>query len=147
MLAAHNSAMVSSILTRGTKFKGLIMLDKSDFLRIIDNISYKEEWEILLRYDQEHPYIQIVCMDGVCNVTGEPLEWSSRKWFVSPHMRPNEFVRTIYKAIVTAEMHELDEKFKYKGVAIFDPHMDLDLLADAARDWPLQERPNGKDGV
>lgn len=73
--------------------------------------------------------LQIVCT-GTCNVTGEPLKWKSRKWFLSPHMTRGEIVQTAFKAVMTALEHEARELFKYKDVAIFDPHYDIDKLVE-----------------
>lgn len=58
-------------------------------------------------------------------------------------MAVSELVRTAYKAVQTAMMHELDEKFKYKGVAIYDPHRNVDLLVEiAGRDDAVDDREN-----
>lgn len=51
---------------------------------------------------------------------------------MSPYAAKSEVVRTIYKAIVNAEIHEIDENFKYKGKAIFDPHRDVEALLDVS---------------
>lgn len=98
---------------------------------IIDQISHPE-FIFNLRFEDIYnnfPYLQITCED-ICNVTGESIFWSGRKWKLSYHMTPGEIVQTALKASLTAAEHECRESFKYKGVTIFDPHIDLDKLVD-----------------
>lgn len=73
-------------------------------------------------------FIRIGDPNGVCNVTGKPMPWWGRKWYISPHMTDGEIVQTVFKALMTAVEHETREQFLFKGVAIFDPHIDLDKL-------------------
>lgn len=87
-------------------------------------------WRFVIRMDGARPYMQIICDEDTCNMTGEPMGWSSRKWFLSTHMVKTEFVRTAYKVFVGAVMHEADEQFTYQGQTIFDPHMNVDKLAE-----------------
>jgi hypothetical protein len=111
---------------------------------ILDRVSYPG-WEFLVGVDaagfsHSRPYLQIRCTGGVCNVTGEPLSWSSRKWFLSPHMTPSEVVQTAFKAAITAMEHELREQFTYRGQAIFGPHFDVEALVDMAKAGHTDER-------
>ena len=73
-------------------------------------------------------YLQIKCPGATCSVTGEPYDWSGRKWFLSPHMTPSELIQTALKAALTAAEHEVREAFTYKGKAIFGPHIDVEEL-------------------
>ena len=75
-------------------------------------------------------YIQVVAEDGTDNVTGEPMEWKGRKWLLSPNMTDREIVQTAFLALKVAAEHEMREGFKYKDVAILDPHYDVDKLVD-----------------
>lgn len=88
------------------------------------------EWR--LHFDFDKMYLQIKCY-GECNVTGEPMDWSGRKWTISVHMTDGEIVQTIFKACLTAIEHEIREKFKYRGVSIFDPHYDIEKLVELRR--------------
>lgn len=56
--------------------------------------------------------------------------WKGRKWLISPHATKSEVIQTAFKAVLTAEEHEIREKFKYKGQAIFGPHFNVDRLVD-----------------
>jgi hypothetical protein len=53
----------------------------------------------------------------------------ARKHYISPYMTTSEVVRTVYVAVVQAEMHEIQERFTFLGKRIFDPHMDYVHLA------------------
>ena len=76
-------------------------------------------------------FLRIRCDKGTCNVTGDDLSWRGRKWYVSQYSTNSEVVQTALKAYLTALEHEAREKFKWKGVAVFDPHLDLQALGDA----------------
>jgi hypothetical protein len=68
--------------------------------------------------------------------TGEMALQQCRKWYISSHACEGEIVRTVYKAIEAAELHEMQENFKFCGQAIYQPHLspeDLALLI--AGDW------------
>jgi len=110
----------------------MVTLTKIDFEKIISNISVPFGWDILVRYDGDRPYLQIEDKNGIDNLTGLPLPWRGRKWLLSPHMCVSEVVRTAYKAMQTAVEHEVNERFLYKGVAVFDPHRNIDLLIEIA---------------
>ena len=116
---------------------------KQDFQNILDQISLGD-LEVILRYDEERPYIQIKCENGTDTVTGEPTSWTGDKWMMSPHMCDTEVVRKVYKAYIAALMHEADEIFKYKDVAIFDHHYSADALAENKK---IDARDNGMVGL
>jgi hypothetical protein len=108
------------------------------FERILKEVVYPG-FTFEVRLDGDRPYMQIRCDEGLCNVTGKPLEWSGRKWFLSEHMTRSEVVQTAFLAAKTAVEHELREKFLYRGQAIFEPHYDVELLVD------LCDRGNHRD--
>lgn len=69
------------------------------------------------------------------NFSTEPTlkEQKCRKWYVSKHSSLGEVVRTLWKAVEAAVVHEAQEAFLYRGRPIFDPHRDPDKL------WELTE--------
>ena len=93
-----------------------------------------ERWLIEVKLDGTRAYLQIRVPDGRDADTGLPMEWTGRKWMLSPHMCKNEIVMTAFKAVMTAMEHEVREGFRYRGAAIFNPHMDPDRLAEFVRD-------------
>lgn len=64
---------------------------------------------------------------------GEVEEMTGRKWLLSPKMTRSEVVLTAFKAVMTAEEHEIREQFKLRGVAVLGPHFDLYDLAAQIR--------------
>lgn len=68
---------------------------------------------------------------------------SCRKWYISSHSTQSEVVQTAFKAVLSAEEHEVRELFKYKGQSIFNPHFNVDQRAAAMKrgHLPLDSRP------
>ncbi|MTD92896.1 hypothetical protein GIW81_00950 [Hyphomicrobium sp. xq] len=97
-------------------------------------------WVIALRYDDGRPYLQVQDPNAVCNATGKPAPWSGRKWFLSLHMTETELVKTALKAVLAAVEHEALERFTYKGVTVFDPHIRVDDLVELRAVCPLDAR-------
>lgn len=73
-----------------------------------------------------------VRFDAPCEKTGKVEEQHGRKFFLSEHMTKSELVRTCFMASLAVVEHELREQFKYRGRAVFGPHIDVDALHDAA---------------
>lgn len=96
-------------------------------------------------FDGSH-FLRIKC-DGTCNVTGKRMPWSGRKWRLSVHMTDGEIAQTALKAALTAMEHEVRERFTYRGVAVFDPHYDIEALV-ALRSDPssIREREDHSGG-
>jgi hypothetical protein len=105
-------------------------------MQILEKITYKPGWKFRLLKKGDGFLLQVV-FSAPCTVTGAMQEQRGRKWYVSSHACVGEFVRTAFKAIEAAEMHELQENFRYRGEAIFDPHRDPDTLADLSRNKKL----------
>ena len=108
---------------------------------IVAQIDYKPGWFIMLDHDRMEdggrPFIQIavtgIAEASLCPFTGERVPWKGGKKYLSYHMCRQEIVGAVLGAIKDAEMHELHEWFKYKGRAIYSPHLDPDALAELAR--------------
>lgn len=116
------------------------------FREILGNIEYDRHegtWSLFLGRDDTRFYLQVKCSASVDG------PWSGRKWSLSPHMVTSEIVRTAYKAIIAAEEHEIAEKFRYRGAAIYGPHMFVDALADLINDGKIPDdaRDNGMTGI
>ena len=112
------------------------MIDKR-FADIISDITIQDGWELHLLEDSVYkdaegngrPYIQIQ-FDDRDNVTGEAYRSHCRKWYLSPYMTNQEIVRTAYKAYEAAILHEMQEKFLYRGTMIYGPHTNLEGLVE-----------------
>lgn len=112
----------------------------SRFQEIVDRIHYRN-WRLAIREDGSRLYLQVQ-FDAPCAATGHVLRQHGRKWMLSPHMTVTEVVRTAFKACLAAEEHECQENFRYRGVPIFSPHLDVELLAEMWRGVdPIDVRP------
>lgn len=56
-------------------------------------------------------------------------EMHGRRWLIEPGADEAQVVRTLLKAVLTWEEHELRERFRFDGAAIFHPHFE----------WPHQK--------
>jgi hypothetical protein len=74
-------------------------------------------------------------------MTGEVETQHGRKWILSKHMTKSEVVTTAFKAVMTAEEHEIREKFRYGGRMIFGPHFNVDALHEVAHKIEVREDP------
>lgn len=73
--------------------------------------------------------------------TGKTTKHYSRKWLLSEHMTKSEIVQTALKAVLTVLEHEAREKFEYKGVAVFNPHINVESLHKLLSENNLDKRP------
>lgn len=102
---------------------------KERFEKDLADVRYKD-WELRVKMDGTRPYLQVGFWEhDTTSPCGEKTYQSCRKWFLSPHMTKSEVVQTAFKAILSAEEHEVREKFTYKGKNIFGPHFHVDALA------------------
>lgn len=60
--------------------------------------------------------------------TGIKSMQRGRKWKLSKFMTKTEIIRVAWNAVQAFEFHEIQERFKYKGKAIFNAHIDADVL-------------------
>ena len=91
------------------------------------------DWEMHLRQDPEggrfFMQIQFVCEDNN-DPDNKDYKAYCRKWYLSPWMTNSEIVRTAWKAYEAAVIHEAQEKFKYKGAMVYNPHVDVEALVE-----------------
>ena len=97
-------------------------------LEVLSKIKYKN-WIFYLGDDNGRMYLQIHFLEQNIENGIEELQ-KSRKWMLSPYMCETEVVRTAHKAIRTAVEHEADENFTYKGVRVYSPHLDVNVLVN-----------------
>ena len=96
---------------------------------IINNIKYKPHWDYQVKTKGKTIYLQII-FEAPDNFTGIIEKQYCRKWQLSEWMTETEIVETCWKATQTAELHEMKERFKYKDQAIFNTHVNSNLLAE-----------------
>lgn len=66
---------------------------------------------------------------------------SGGKYYVSPHSTPEEIRQKCLAACLAYAEHEVRENFLWNGRAIFGPHLDHDLLWEAANPNLKVRRP------
>ena len=104
----------------------------SEIEEIVFACTYKPGWKIFL-YDDGRPYIQIeACTLDSTNPTVS-AQWKSAKTYLSHHMCRQEIVGAVFQSIERAELHEMREFFRYRGISIYNPHLDPDELVKLAR--------------
>lgn len=94
---------------------------------VIDKISYKD-WEFHLKSDGGNLFLQIQFLDRATN------DWQyCRMWYLWPGMGESGVVKTVWSAVLAAEEHEAREMFRYQGVKVFNPHLDIEVLVKEAK--------------
>lgn len=99
-------------------------------LKLLNQIKYKDwNFRLLDKGDGFLLQVEFMAPDST-RATVKPVLQRGRKWYVSQHSCVGEIVRTAYKAIEAAELHEIQENFKFMGKRIFDPHLNpIDLAS------------------
>ena len=116
---------------------------KEIFENYLTEIRYKD-WDMNVHMDGERPYLQVGFWEYNSPESQAKVYQKGRKWTLSPYMTKSEVIQTAFKAILTAEEHEVREKFTYKGKTIFGPHFHVDVLAEACSKHPLHIRTKTK---
>lgn len=109
---------------------------------ILRGITMPQGLVVIYTQTEHHVYLRVGHPQPTCNVTGKVMSpWFGRKWMLSRHMTDGEIVQTAFLATLTAIEHEVREQFRYKGVAVMDPHYDIDkLVALRAQPDAIKER-------
>jgi len=64
--------------------------------------------------------------DNPSNTTEQYGRW----WVLPDNFTESDVIRTAWKAIECAVIHEAQEQFTYKGVRVLDPHRDLTIVVE-----------------
>ncbi len=106
------------------------MITEAILLHALEQVTFRG-WTFRVGSMGDGLFLQVRFM-ALDEVVGQPLEQGGRKWYVSRHATIGEIVQTALKAVLTALEHEAREDFRYKGRAIFGPHLDIEVLFDVA---------------
>jgi hypothetical protein len=90
--------------------------------------------DLLLECSCTNLKIQIGQQDGRLYLQIADAEWTGRKWILSDHMTDGEVVQTAMAAVLAWYEHEAREAFKFRGKAIFNPHLSLEALCARAEE-------------
>ena len=105
--------------------------------QIISNLHYKD-WSFKVGQDGGgRAYLQMR-FRAPCAVTGKDMVQACRKWWLSPHMTETELVSTAMKAVLAGEEHEAKENFRYKGKALFNPHISVAALLESCDQYEVR---------
>jgi hypothetical protein len=104
-------------------------MNLEEIFEVIRSVSYKD-WIFFTIEEKGKLYLQVRFEDENSH------QQNGRKWYLSTHMTKSEIVSTIFKAVLTAEEHEVREKFKYKDANIYSPHYNVDALLSLHRASP-----------
>lgn len=63
------------------------------------------------------------------SITGEDSTGRSAAVVIPSHYTKDQIIRQAFRAVLSVEEHEARETFKYKGKAVFGPHISVDKLA------------------
>lgn len=118
------------------------MLLQIDIHRILADVDIGRDGTIHVGKMGDGFYLQHQ-YQGTCSITGKARHCKGRKWYVSSHSCKSEIVQTALKAVITNAEHEAREKFKYRGKAIFGPHLNVDKLLEFCDTDHIEERDNG----
>jgi hypothetical protein len=126
----------------------MIDIDLERVNNIVSSIQYRD-WSLRAERDNSNQdgriFLQWVYTDK-CVLTGENKEWHCRKWYLSPYMLESEIVKTAFAGALAAEEHEVRERFRYKDIRLFNPHVSLEALMDMAKRETTRADPIDEDG-
>lgn len=119
---------------------------KKTLAEVVELCKY-QDWDIVYKDNDGHPYLQVQ-FDAQDCITGVPERQYCRKWQLSYHMCETEVVRTAYKAVEAAVIHEAQEFFKFGGEPVFRPHFDVWALFNLSQNNRVEKRkPLSKDST
>lgn len=112
----------------------------ADLASILQEITF-EDWRYRIGQDKDGVFWVQCAFVAPDNDTGLPAEQRGRKWRISQWMTKDEVVQTCLLATIKAVEHEVRERFKYRGHAIFHTHLPIDLLWQIAEQKSLRAEP------
>lgn len=107
------------------------------FIEVAGNVEVKhrEDCVLVLLKDQKDAegrwYYQVHCKRPDA-YTGEVGWGYGGKAYLSPHANEAELVRTAFALFKAYDEHEVREGFRWKGRAIFGPHISVEALWEAS---------------
>lgn len=112
---------------------------REEIEKILSLIEYKDwEFRLLDKGDGYNFQFRFYTPDNN-NPQGKKELQSCRKWYLSPYSTKSEVVRTVFKAVQAAEEHELCERFRYKGIQPFNPHLDIEDITTLIKEGKIKE--------
>ena len=135
-------------------------INYAEALEVVRNITYKPEWEFEFEERDGKPepgecdcprWGATCAFDCASRTVSSKSYWLLRlhcpvedaydagqmrmaygRWWVVPYKTRGDIVRTAFMACLTMEEHEARETFKYKGVPVLGPHIDVEEMVEIA---------------
>jgi len=99
--------------------------------KLLRNVKYKNHQFRVVSKPGLDGFLLQSRFSAPCQFQKSETMQAGRKWYLSPYMTRSEVIQTAFKAVLTAEEHEVRESFLFKGQAIFGPHIDVEWWAKA----------------
>lgn len=99
-----------------------------------------KDWTLKIEERHDGYMMQIVFVAPDNENPNETEEQHCRKFFFRKDATFDDAFFTLIHAVQSAEQHECDEQFSYKGQTIYNPHMDMDALVDFMSESTLDRR-------
>lgn len=106
---------------------------------MLDKIKFRD-WTFRFEERDGGYLFQVVFMAPDNCEGGEPTQQYCRKWYISKHACENEVVRTAWKAVEAAVIHEAAEQFTFLGQRVMEPHVDFTKMAEFMKTNPVNVR-------
>lgn len=93
---------------------------------VLEDIELPAPYQVQLQVDRVRIYALLPD-----TFTGVPA-WQWGPWHGIYGMSRSQVIRAVFGAYMAFIEHEAREGFKYRGVRVFGPHIDVDALAEIA---------------
>jgi hypothetical protein len=102
--------------------------------KLVERIEYRDEYVLVVKEDEGRGgavYMQVHCWRPD-TFTGQ-MDWGrGGKAYLSPWATDSELVQTAFGLLKAYEEHECREAFRFDGVRVFGPHIDVMALVEIA---------------
>lgn len=97
---------------------------------LVADIKFRDwEFRVMEKGDGFLLQVRFMALDSTGDDPTPHLQ-SCRKWYVSSHASKGEIIRTAWKAVEAAVLHEAQEDFLYRSKSIYNPHLDPDAVVE-----------------
>jgi hypothetical protein len=99
---------------------------------LLAKVRYKERYKLYIGFEEPRIYIQIGNFRPDA-VTGD-WDWGrSGRFYLDPDLSDRDIVGRAFRLFLDYEQHECKEFFRFDGLALFNPHITLEALCEAAK--------------
>ena len=129
-----SSPLTDATLLGNARMQRTIARDLFDrVIAILDLVEYKPDHEIRVTIEQGHVWMQARFWRKDI-VTGLFAWGEAGRAVVTEHATTSQIVQMAFGLFKALEEHEAREQFRYQGVRVFGPHIDVNALVEVATD-------------